>query len=187
MEEQNTSKKRLFYIIVLILTLITMIISATLAYFELIASQKEDSTVLYTGTLQISYIDGTYIKNPYLYPLTDVNYNTYENVYRNSFIVQSNGSVDQTLKIDLEVTSNNFSENALKYAVFNNEGRELDRGYVPQSGNINLTNNVFLAHGDQARYTIIIWWQNDKATNQIEESGHTITGRITAYAKQMKY
>ena len=103
MEEQNTEKKRLFYIIVLILTLITMIISATIAYFELVASQKEDSTVLYTGTLQISYIDGTYINNPFLYPLSDVNYNTIDKVYRNSFTVKSNGSVDQTLKIDLEV------------------------------------------------------------------------------------
>ena len=186
MEEQNTAKKRIFYTIVLILTLIIMIVSATLAYYNLIASQKEDSTVLYTGTLQISYVDGTYIKNPDLYPLTNVTYNTFDKVYRNSFIVNSNGSVDQTLKIDLDVTTNEFTENALMYAVFNDSGNELDRGYVPKSGSINLAENIFLGHGESVKYTVIIWLYNTD-TNQVYEAGHIITGKITAYAKQMKY
>ena len=43
--------------IVLLLTLITMIIGATLAYLNLVGSQKEEGTVLYTGTVKINYID----------------------------------------------------------------------------------------------------------------------------------
>ena len=66
MMESSIKKKNLFYTIVLILTLIVMIVGATLAYYKLVASQKEDSTVLYTGTLQIQYLDGVYIKDPEL-------------------------------------------------------------------------------------------------------------------------
>ena len=59
--------KDIFYGVVAIATLIVAIIGATLAYFSLIASQKEEGTVLYTGKLEINYIDGVYIKNPELW------------------------------------------------------------------------------------------------------------------------
>ena len=58
MMESSEEKKKIFYTIVLILTLITMIVGATLAYFSLVGSQKEEGTVLYTGKLEINYIDG---------------------------------------------------------------------------------------------------------------------------------
>ena len=58
MMESSESKKSIFYMVVLILTLITMIIGATLAYFKLLSSQKEEGTKLYTGKLEINYIDG---------------------------------------------------------------------------------------------------------------------------------
>ena len=186
MIESSNEKKKLFYMIILILTLITMIIGATLAYFSLIGSQKKDSTTLYTGTLQITYIDGTYIKNPDLYPLNNVTYDTYDKVYRNTFSVASSGTLDQTISIDLEVTTNEFSENALKYAVFNSSGTELDRGYVPKSGKVTLTNNIFLSYNGTATYTLIIWWDNSKY-NQASEMGHIISGKINVYSKQMKY
>lgn len=185
MTEQNENKKRIFYTIVLILTFIAMIISATIAYFNLIDSQKEDATVLYSGTLQIDYIDGTYIKDPILYPVKNVDYNTYENVYRNSFAIKSSGTLDQTIWISLEVTKNEFTENALKYAVFNSKGVKMDDGYVPKTGNIDLASNIYLASGNSAKYTIIIWL-DDMNHNQTYENGHVISGKITAYAKQVK-
>lgn len=185
MIEEKTEKKRLFYIIILILTLVTMIISATIAYYSLIDSQKEDATVLYTGTLQIDYIDGTYIKDPILYPMKYVDYNTYQNVYRNSFSIKSSGTLDQTIWVDLDVTKNEFTENAIKYAVYNAEGTKLDEGFVPKSGSINLASNMYLRAGYSAKYTIIIWLDNTNY-NQVFENGHVITGKITAYAKQIK-
>ena len=76
--ESNIKKKNLFYMIVLILTLITLLVGVTLTYYKYLASQKEDSTVLYTGTLAIEYIDGVYIKDPELYPMDNVTYETTE-------------------------------------------------------------------------------------------------------------
>ena len=55
MIESSESKKRIFYTIVLILTLVAMIISTTIAYFSYVQSQKDESTELYTGKLEINY------------------------------------------------------------------------------------------------------------------------------------
>lgn len=186
MIENSNEKKKIFYMIVLILTLITMIIGATIAYFSLIASQKEEGTVLYTGTLEINYIDGVYIKNPELMPLKTVNYNTYKDVYRNNFTVSSSGSLDQIISIDLEVSTNEFQQNALKYVVYNDKGESMANGYVPKKGSVTLASNMFLAHNDVARYTLIIWLDNTNY-NQNFEMGNKITGRINVYAKQIKY
>ena len=186
MTESSTKKKNLFYMIILILTLITMIIGVTLAYFKLIASQKEEGTVLYTGTLQITYVNGTYIEHPDLYPMNNVTYNTYNDVYRNTFSVVSTGTLDQTIWIDMEIATNEFNPNSLKYAVFNSKGAELLRGYVPKSGKANLANNIFLAHDATATYTLIIWWQDGNYQLKTE-MGSVITGRIEVDAKQIRY
>lgn len=186
MMESNIKKKNLFYTIVLILTLITMIVGVTLAYYKLVASQKEDSTVLYTGTLQIEYLDGVYIKNPELYPLKNVNYNTYKNVYRNNFSVTSTGTLEGIISIDANITKNEFSENALKYAIYNSEGVEMARGNVPKSGKFNLTSNLYLNSHATTKYTLIIWLDNTNY-NQNFEMGKTVTGKIDIYAKQLKY
>lgn len=186
MIESSNEKKQLFYIIVLILTLITMIIGATFAYFKLVGSQKKEGTVLYTGTLQINYIDGRYINDPGLFPLKDVNYNTYDKVYRNRFGITSTGTLDQTISIDIDITTNEFPENVLKFVVYSENGNQLATGNVPKSGNINLANNIFLGHGETAYYTVIIWWPSTDY-NQEVEMGSVIAGRINATAKQIKY
>ena len=62
MIESSDGKKKIFYTIVLVLTLIAMIISTTIAYFSLVSSQKDEGTKLYTGRLDINYIDGVNIK-----------------------------------------------------------------------------------------------------------------------------
>jgi hypothetical protein len=88
-----------------------------MAYFSLVSSQKEEGTVLYTGKLEINYIDGTYIKNPELMPVKNPGYNTYKGVYRNSFSVASSGTLEQTIELELEVASNEFIENAIITAI----------------------------------------------------------------------
>ena len=186
MIENSAEKKRLFYIIVLILTLITMIIGATLAYLKLVSSQKEEGTVLYTGTVKINYIDGRYIVDPELIPLSSVNFQTYNNVYRNDFSIASTGTLDQTISISMEIKDNDFSANSLKYVVYSENGNQLAIGSLPKTGNVELANNIFLGHGETAKYTIIIWWQNT-GYNQNNEMGSVITGKITAEAKQIKY
>lgn len=186
MVESREEKKKLFYLIVLILTFITMIIGATLAYFKLVASQKEEGTVLYTGTLQINYIDGTYIKNPKLMPLKTVTYNTYDDVYRNNFTVTSSGTLDQIISIDLDVSKNEFLENAIKYAIFNSKGDLINSGSVPKTGIVTMANNMYLASNNSASYTLIVWLDNTNY-NQNDEMGKIITGKITVNAVQVKY
>lgn len=186
MMESSESKKRIFYTIVLLLTLITMIIGATLAYFSLVASQKEEGTVIYTGKLEIDYIDGVYIKNPTLLPIKNPGYNTYENVYRNTFSVASSGTLEQVIQVDLEVTTNEFSNNMLKFAIYNENGQNLKNGNVPQSGLVNLISDTYLAPVGTAKYTLMIWLDNTNY-NQNSEMGKTITGRINIHSKQIKY
>ena len=187
MIENSDEKKRLFYMIVLVLTFVAMIIGATLAYFRLVGSQKEEGTVLYTGTLQIAYIDGVYIKDPELFPMSNVTYDTYDKVYRNSFMVSSYGTLDQNVSIDMEVGTNEFKPGTLKYAIFNGAGEELSRGNVPEkSGVVNLTNDLYLPHNSSARYTLIIWWDSNANYNQKADMGSIISGKINVYAKQVR-
>ncbi len=185
MVENSADKKRLFYLIVLFLTLVVMIIGATFAYLRLVASGKEEGTVLYTGTVHINYIDGTYIDNPELSPLKSVNFETREKVYRNNFMITSTGTLDQTIKVDLEVLKNDFNEDWLKYVLYSSNGNELAKGDVPKTGIINLTSNVYLEHGKSARYTLIVWLKDD-GTNQYSEDVRYFEGKIDATAIQIK-
>ena len=186
MTENNTSKKKLFYMIVLILTLITMVVGMVLSYFSYVGSQKEDSTVIYTGTLQINYIDGVYFKDPSLRPVSKVDYNTKENVYRNSFQVKSTGTLDQTIDVSYVITKNEFYKDELKYVLYNSNGKKLATGFVPESGKVNLVKNTFLAHNTTTTYTLIIWW-NDGNYQLKTEMGSVVSGRIEIDAKQVRY
>ena len=186
MMESSENKKRIFYMTVLILTLITMIIGATLAYFSLIASQKEEGTVLYTGKLEINYIDGVYIKNPELLPIKNPGYNTYKGVYRNSFTVSSSGTLEQAINIELEITNNEFSENAIKYAIYNDKGQQLSNSSVPKNGKVSLASDMYLEPTGTAKYTLIIWLDNTNY-DQNFEMGKTITGKINIHSRQIRY
>jgi hypothetical protein len=84
--------------------------------------------------------------------------------------VASSGTLEQTIAVDLEVRMNEFNDKALKYAIFNSEGKEMARGYVPQAeGTVTLASNMYLAHNGTATYTLIIWWDNT-GYDQREES-----------------
>lgn len=186
MMESSESKKRMFYMIVLLLTLITIIIGATLVYFSLVASQKEEGTVLYTGKLEINYIDGVYIQNPELYPIKNPGYNTYNYVYRNNFSVASSGTLEQVIAVELQVSNNEFRENAIKYAIYNEKGQKISTGNVPKTGKVTLASDMYLEPTGIAKYTLMIWLDNTNY-NQNFEMGNTITGKINIYSKQIRY
>ena len=186
MMENSDAKKSIFYMIVLILTLITMIVGATLAYFKLVDSQKEEGTVLYTGKLEINYIDGVYLKNPTLIPTVNPGYDTYEGVYRNTFSVVSSGTLDQTITLELELSRNEFSTNYIKFAVFNEKGQRITAGTVPDEGKVTLASNIFLKATGTAKYTLLIWL-NDTGGNQTTEMGKSISGKINIHSKQVRY
>lgn len=185
MMENSESKKSLFYMIVLILTLIIMIVATTLAYFSLLDSQKEEGTVLYTGKLEINYIDGVYLKNPELVPIKNPGYDTYEGVYRNSFAVASSGTLEQTIDLELEVSNNSFSTNAIKYAIFNEAGNRITSGTVPNEGKVTLATNLYLSPTGTAKYTLLLWLDNT-GYNQNGEMGKSISGKINIHSKQLR-
>lgn len=186
MMESSEEKKKIFYMIVLVLTLITMIIGATLAYFSLLSSQKEEGTVLYTGKLEINYIDGIYIKNPELIPLKEPGYDTYKGVYRNSFSVASSGTLDQVITLELEVTKNEFRNYALKYAIYNLNGQKIAGGYVPKEGKVNLASDMYLSPTGTSKYTLLLWLDNTDY-NQNTEMGNTVVGKINVHSRQIRY
>ncbi len=176
------------YVILLVFTLIFVSISTTLSYLSLVKSQEEEGTKLYTGKLEINYLDGVYIKNPELLPRSDTPlYDTMDNVYRNSFIVSSSGTLNQTISIDLETTKNDFPDNVIKYIIFNANGEKMAQGGVKNRlGKINLVDNLYLAYDGQAKYTLILWYNNTNY-DQRKEAGYALCGRIKVYSKQVKY
>ena len=186
MMESSESKKSIFYMIVLILTLITMIIGATLAYFKLLSSQKEEGTVLYTGKLEINYIDGVYLDNPELMPIKNPGYNTYDGVYRNSFSVASSGTLEQTITLELDVTYNEFKSDAIKYTIYNDKGQRMKSGSITGEGKITLANDLYLAATGTAKYTLLLWLDNT-GYNQNDQMGKRIVGKINIHSKQMRY
>lgn len=185
MVENSDEKKRLFYMIVLFLTLVVTIVGATFAYFKLVASQKEEGTVLYTGTVQINYLDGIYMDNPILYPKKSIAFDTKDDVYRNNFLVTSTGTLDQTLKIDLNVALNEFEPGWLRYTLFSSNGNELASGDVPKSGVVNMANNIFLEHGASSRFLLIVWFK-DNGSNQYTSEEKIIDGKIEVTAIQVR-
>lgn len=180
-------KNKKLYFAVLIFTFIIVLISTTLSYFTLVKSQKEEGTKLYTGKLEINYIDGIYIKEPHLSPRGEPDYNTYENVYRNNFIVTSSGTLDQTISIDMIITQNEFPSGTIKYMIFNSKGEKMASGSIKKDrGEINLVNNLYLAYNGQAKYTLMLWY-SDTGYDQTNEMGLSLYGKINVYSKQIKY
>ena len=184
MMESSESKKSIFYMIVLILTLITMIIGATLAYFKLVNSQKEETTKIYTGKLEIEYIDGVHMKNPELIPIKKPTFNTYDGVYRNNFAVTSSGTLDQTISLEIEIGINEFTEGVLSYLVFNDKGEQISTGTLHKEGKKIVASNMFLSSTGTAKYTLIIWL-NNKATNI--DMGKRISAKINIHSKQIRH
>ena len=192
----NNSKSRtdIFYFIVLILTLLIMIVGVTFTYFSLIASEKEDSTKIKTGTLAINYIDGIAIDTYALMSINEPNLSTKYSVYKKSFSVKSTGTLDQTLNISMFVTDNDFDDKALSYALYDSTGYKISKNSIPKTGDIlamanypnydlnqPFTPNSFLAK------TYNSLSSEEKTKNQDYEMGNTFKGGFNIDASQIKY
>ena len=182
---KNNSRK--VNIIILIITLLVMLIGSSFAYYSLVLSQKKEGTKLYTGKLEIHYIDGVYINNPKLVPMSEPDYDTYKNVYRNNFTITSSGTLNQTISIDLETTQNDFPDGTIKYILYNSRGDKIAKGNVASINNkTNLVSNLYLAYNGSAKYTLMLWY-NDTGYNQNNEMGYKMYGKINVYSRQVKY
>lgn len=186
MIETNNSAKRkdLFYLILLVLTLITMIVGITFSYFALMASEKKDSTWIQTGTLAIDYVDGREINTYLLLPINEPNLNSLYSVYKKKFSVSSTGTLDQTLDMYITVKNNDFANNALWFALYDSNNQKLNSGRIPSSGKILMASDVYLKSGDLANFTVLIWLQENNQ-NQDYEQGNTFSGGFEIEAKQV--
>ena len=110
----SKSKNDIFYLIVLILTIITLMVGITFTYFSLVAKEKDDSTKVKTGSIAINYIDGASINSNGLIPRKEPSLGENYAVYTKRFAISSSGTLDQTLDIYINVTKNDESMD-LKY------------------------------------------------------------------------
>jgi len=184
---EGKTKKDMFYFIVLILTMITMIIGITFTYFNLLASEKEDSTIIKTGTLSINYVDGKIFNTYTLLPIDEPSLNTKYSVVKKEFYVSSDGTLDQTLDLYLKVTRNDFTEGALKFVIYNSSNRKMATGYIPITGEkVLMSSGIFLKNNETEKFTVLIWLQENNQ-NQDHEQGNIFVGGFDITATQMIY
>lgn len=189
-DDMSKSKNDIFYLIVLVLTMITMIIGITFTYFSFIAKEKDDSTKVKTGSIAINYIDGIAINSNGLIPRKEPSLGESYAVYTKRFAVSSSGTLDQTLDIYIKVTKNEFLNNNLKFALYNSNGSKISSGSIPTKNEDN--DKVLLISGDILKtnstnsYTVIIWL-NDDGTNQNYEMNNTFVGGFDINAQQLRY
>lgn len=183
-KKKEISKSDIFYLVILILSLMIMLSSITIAYFSMMASQEEDDTKLYTGSLVINFIDGKVINNPTLIPryepssISDVS-----NVYVNEFEVESTGTLDQNIDVYLEVLTNEFANDTIKYKLFDNNGNSVSTGYVNGTNNIKIADTKYLEHGTKQKYTLMLWIQENEE-NQDTEKGKDLKITLSVEAIQ---
>ena len=115
----TANKKDFFYIIVLILTFITVVVGATFAIYVWFFSQEEGTSAVYTGTFSISYLSGDKINFDYLTPREKPTIDDEENVYKNKFKVTNTGSLNGEATIYIDINENDFElDDTLKYALY---------------------------------------------------------------------
>lgn len=182
----SKSKNDIFYLIVLVLTLIAMVVGITFTYFSLVKSEEKDSTKVQTGLLSINYIDGRHVDTYALLPIEEPTLETKRSVYRKDFSVSSDGTLDQTLDIYLTVTKNEFSNNALKFAIYDSSNTKLATGNIPSEGKALMKSGIFLKSQQTANFTVLIWLQ-DNNKNQDHEEGKIFVGGFDITATQIKY
>lgn len=187
----TANKKDIFYIIVLILTFITVIVGATFAIYALIHSQKEGTSAVYTGTFSIEYLSGDIIDCYLLYPTEKPTIETEKNVYKNRFIAKNTGSLDGTLDIRVEININEFSNKTLKYSLYNKENEEIKEGYITveidKEGQkiAKIANNIEITNNSEEEFLLIIWIA-ENGENQNREMKKNLNGRIRIIADQKR-
>lgn len=185
-KQKQIKKVNMYYIIILIISLVIMAIGLTIAYYTAVASQKEDGTKIYTGTLVISFTDGINIKNPLLIPRSNPSsINDTDYLYTNTFKIESTGTLDQTLNVYLNITKNEFSEGTLKYKVYNVNGKQMKEGNIAKTGDTNILENTYLSAQDTGEFTLMIWLQ-ETGIGQNEEQAKSLIGTMRAEAIQVK-
>lgn len=182
----TANKKDIFYIIVLILTFITVVVGATFAIYTWFFSQEEGTSAVYTGTFSISYLYGDKINFHLLYPTEKPTIDTEKNVYKNNFEVANTGSLDGEIEeIVIEINKNEFETRILKYSLYNKDKKEISEGYIESNTKAIIAKNLELKSNETEEYTLLIWLE-DNGEEQNEEMKKNFMGTIVVNATQKK-
>lgn len=178
----TANKKDFFYIVVLVLTFITVIIGATFAIYSLIFSHKEGSSSVYTGTFSIEYLSGDIISCNLLKPMEDVDLEDESNVYKNNFRVTNTGTLDGLIAIVLELNVNEFSNDTLMYSIYDDEGL-LVEDYLEGKNDIVIADKIALDKNSSKNFTLVVWIK-ENGENQNKEMRKNLVGKIRVDASQ---
>lgn len=181
--EGHANRKDFFYIIILILTFITVIVGAAFALYSFIFSQKEGTSAVYTGILSVEYLSGDIINCNYLYPISNPKITDEKNIYKNTFRVRNTGSLDSLLQIKIDINSNEFSNGTLMYSIYGSSGDELSNGYIEGNTTSIVANNIELKNNTSEEFTLIIWIR-ESGVNQNSEMKKNLSGTIQVDASQ---
>lgn len=185
-KNNSEAKINIFYVLILILSLVVITIGGTLTYYTLVGKEKDDSTEVRTGTLYINYVDGKTINATDLYPIDEPTIDSDSYVYRKEFSVESTGTLDQTLDIYVDVTKNEFIDGHLMYSLYDFDGNKISDGSLPTNGRHLLTSNVFLKSKESKSYVVLIWLK-ETFDNQNKEQACHFTGEFEIEARQIRY
>lgn len=179
----HASKKDFFYIVVLILTFITVIVGVAFAIYAWVHRQEEGSSAVYTGTLTIEYLSGNVIDFHLLYPASKPNINTTTNVYRNDFRVTNTGNLDGIVTVTIDVINNEFSNNTLKYVLYSSDGTEITSSYINGTEDVVIDSNLLLEGYAVKDYVLFVWLDESNAI-QNNEMQKSMSGTINIDTKQ---
>jgi len=179
------NKKEVFSIIWYILMIFFVTSGVTFSYFAVVDSAEKDSTKIYSGKIDINFIEGNEVSTDVLYPIKEPSFNSLRNVYRNRFGISSSGTLEQLVAIDFKVTENQFVDNSLKYAIYSGDGNKLQTGYLNQ-GTVKLIDNLYFKENEKREFVLIVWL-DDNGNDQNAMQDKKMSGTIVVNSTQYKY
>ena len=181
--EGHVNRKDFFYVVILILTFITVIVGAAFALYSFIFSQEEGTSAVYTGTLSIEYLSGNIINCTDLIPREKPNISDEENVYKNTFKVKNLGSLDSLLQVKINISGNQFSDDTLMYAIYDSKENELSSDFIKGDDSLIVADNIYSKSDSVEEFTLMIWI-NESGENQNSEMKKILIGSIQVDASQ---
>ena len=91
------TKKEKILIIFYLFMILFLGFGITFSYFLLADAAEKDSTRVYAGRLDVNYIQGNVVATEKLQPIPEPDFYTTDTVYRNTFAVRTEGTLEQTV------------------------------------------------------------------------------------------
>lgn len=181
--KKKYTKKEVFLITIYIISIFFIGIGVTFSYFSMVKSAKKDSTKIYSGTLNINFIQGNDVSVDVLYPISEPSFNTTRNVYRNRFGVSTEGTLEQNVSIKFFVSDTMFSNNSIKYALYTSSGTKIETGYLNKGVTV-LTDNLYFKPIETREFVLLLWLDENSKDQNLEQN-KKMTGTITVESVQL--